>query len=235
MARLPRVVVADVAHHVTQRGNARQVIVDSDTDRLTYLELLHQHCELYHLSLLGYCLMSNHVHLIVVPRTAHSLAQTLKHTHGRYAAYWNGRQLLQRTCVAGPVLFLPARRCPSLDRVTLCRIKSGARRHGGNGLAMEMVQRRHPLRFGLHGDSARPGGVAEAMDDHGVDRISCRGRVIGGTGGTPPIHPYGQAAGKRRLRRPTGAVHLALLAPHRRGRRQKPAASDQQHAITFVA
>lgn len=92
MARLPRVVVTDIAHHVTQRGNARQAIFASDTDRLTYLELLGQHCELYHLSPLGYCLMSNHVHLIVVPRTGTSLAQALKHTHGRYAAYWNARQ-----------------------------------------------------------------------------------------------------------------------------------------------
>ena len=36
--------------------------------------------------------MSNHVHLIVVPRTDEALGQTLKHAHGRYAAYWNARQ-----------------------------------------------------------------------------------------------------------------------------------------------
>jgi len=53
MARLPRVVMPDVPHHVTQRGNARQVIFDSDADRLTYLGLLQQHAELYRLSLLG--------------------------------------------------------------------------------------------------------------------------------------------------------------------------------------
>ena len=92
MARLPRVVVVDIPHHVTQRGNARQVILASDDDRLAYLELLRQYSELYHLSLLGYCLMSNHVHLIAVPRTAAALAQTLKHTHGRYASYWNACQ-----------------------------------------------------------------------------------------------------------------------------------------------
>jgi len=63
MARLPRVVMAGVPHHVTQRGNARQVIFDGNADRLTYLGLLRQHCELDGLSLLGYCLMSNHVHL----------------------------------------------------------------------------------------------------------------------------------------------------------------------------
>ena len=60
MARLPRVVITDVAHQVTQRGNARQVILADDADRIAYLELLRQYSELYRLSLLGYCLMSNH-------------------------------------------------------------------------------------------------------------------------------------------------------------------------------
>ena len=92
MARLPRVVIVDVPHHVTQRGNARQVILASDTERITYLELLAEYSRLYALSLLGYCLMSNHVHLIAVPQTPYSLSQSLKHAHGRYAAYWNARQ-----------------------------------------------------------------------------------------------------------------------------------------------
>ena len=92
MARLPRVVVIDVPHHVTQRGNAQQVIFTQDGDRITYLELLWQCSQLYRLSLLGYCLMSNHVHLIVVPHAATAMANTLKHTHGRYASYWNACQ-----------------------------------------------------------------------------------------------------------------------------------------------
>ncbi len=92
MSRLPRVVVVGVPHHVTQRGNARQVILTSDSDRATYLTLLRQYSDLYRLSLLGYCLMSNHVHLIVIPHTSQALARALKHAHGRYAAYWNAHQ-----------------------------------------------------------------------------------------------------------------------------------------------
>jgi putative transposase len=91
MARFARVVVVDVAHHVTQRGNARQVILSSDGDRAAYLDLLRHFSQLHGLAVLGYCLMSNHVHLIVVPRAAESLAQALKHAHGRYASYWNAR------------------------------------------------------------------------------------------------------------------------------------------------
>jgi putative transposase len=91
MARFPRVVVVDVPHHVTQRGNARQIILGDDHDRRAYLYLLLRYSELHRLSLLGYCLMSNHVHLIAAPHAADALAQTLKHTHGRYASYWNAR------------------------------------------------------------------------------------------------------------------------------------------------
>lgn len=92
MARFPRVVVVDVPHHVTQRGNARQVILASDADRLTYLALLREYAALYGLSMLGYCLMSNHVHLIAVPHSETALSHSLKQAHGRYAAYWNGQR-----------------------------------------------------------------------------------------------------------------------------------------------
>ena len=89
MPRVARVVIVDVAHHVTQRGNGRQFILASDTERLVYLDLLHQALREQPLSVLGYCLMSNHVHLVAVPRQAEVLAATFQQVHGRYAAYWN--------------------------------------------------------------------------------------------------------------------------------------------------
>ena len=92
MSRFARVVAVDVPHHVTQRGNARQVILGSDENRVTYLALLRQYADLHGLGLVGYCLMSNHVHLIAVPHAQESLAQALKQAHGRYATYWNARQ-----------------------------------------------------------------------------------------------------------------------------------------------
>jgi putative transposase len=83
------VVVADVAHHVTQRGNARQFLLATDSERMVYLDLLRQVLKVEGVSVVGYCLMSNHVHLVVIPRRAEALAAALKQTHGRYAAYWN--------------------------------------------------------------------------------------------------------------------------------------------------
>jgi len=89
MARLARVIALDTPHHVTQRGNARQFILESDAGRLVYLQLLQHYCQFHHLSLLGYCLMSNHIHLIVIPQQPDSLAVALKQVHGRFAAYFN--------------------------------------------------------------------------------------------------------------------------------------------------
>ena len=81
----------DTQHHVTQRGNAGRFVLQSSTDRLVYLQLLEHYCRIYHLSPLGYCLMTNHVHLIVVPQRIDSLELVLKQTHGRYATYFNAR------------------------------------------------------------------------------------------------------------------------------------------------
>ena len=89
MPRIARVVIADVAHHVTQRGNGRQFLLSSDTERLVYLDLLRQVLKERQLSVLGYCLMSNHVPWVVTPRQAEDLAWTFQQVHGRYAAYWN--------------------------------------------------------------------------------------------------------------------------------------------------
>lgn len=89
MTRLARVVAVGVPHHVTQRGNARRFILQGDADRRVYLDLLRQSIDLHSLTLIGYCLMSNHIHLIVTPSKPDSLARALKDTHGRYAAYWN--------------------------------------------------------------------------------------------------------------------------------------------------
>ena len=89
MPRVARVVIADVAHHVTQRGNGRQFILATDAERMVYLDLLRQAVRVEGLTVVGYCLMSNHVHLVVIPRRAEALAEALQQVHGRYAAYWN--------------------------------------------------------------------------------------------------------------------------------------------------
>ncbi len=89
MPRIARVIAVGLPHHVTQRGNNRQRIFDSDEDRLVYLKLLREYAERQRVALWGYCLMDNHVHLIAAPQREDSLARTLRQTHGDYARYAN--------------------------------------------------------------------------------------------------------------------------------------------------
>ena len=82
MARFARVIALGVPHHIRQRGNARRFILDSDADRRVYLDLLRQSAERSEIELIGYCLMSNHVHLIAIPNKANVLGLALKDAHG---------------------------------------------------------------------------------------------------------------------------------------------------------
>ena len=92
MARLARVLAVDTPYHVTQRGNARRAVFETDSDRLVYMSLLQECARLHRLSILGYCLMRNHVHLIALPRRLDSMPLVLRCAHGRYAAYLNARR-----------------------------------------------------------------------------------------------------------------------------------------------
>ena len=89
MARIARVVVSGVAHHITQRGNRREDVFFSDADRTHYLELLRQYAVACGLEILGYCLMTNHLHLVAVPEYENSPARALKPLNRRYARYVN--------------------------------------------------------------------------------------------------------------------------------------------------
>ncbi len=89
MARIARVVVPGVLHHVTQRGNNRQEVFVADSDRSFYLGLLRKRAKQTGLEVLGYCLMTNHVHLLVRPAASDSLALALGRTHFIYAQRFN--------------------------------------------------------------------------------------------------------------------------------------------------
>ena len=86
-------VAVGAPHHVTQRGNNRQKIFFSDSDRHIYLAFLAERSRKFGMALLGYCLMPNHVHLVAVPARADSLARALGRAHYDYAVYFNHRKL----------------------------------------------------------------------------------------------------------------------------------------------
>jgi len=77
MPRQARVVADGVPHHITQRGNNRQEVFLLDEDRRFYLESLRLQARRHGVRLLGYCLMTNHVHLVAVPERLDGLALAL--------------------------------------------------------------------------------------------------------------------------------------------------------------
>ena len=87
MGRQARIVLPGVAHHVTQRGNNRQDVFFVDDDRRVYLSYLRESAARYGLAVSAYCLMTNHVHLVVTPETEDSLSKALGRTHLMYAQY----------------------------------------------------------------------------------------------------------------------------------------------------
>ncbi len=86
MRRMARAVLAGVPHHLTQRGLDRQEIFFDPSDYEVYLAQVRQNAARFGTGLLGYCAMTNHVHWVVIPHSADSLARTFGEAHGRYAA-----------------------------------------------------------------------------------------------------------------------------------------------------
>ncbi len=89
MPRIARIVALDLPHHITQRGNYGQDVFLDDNDRIRYLSWIQEYSSKFHLSVLAYCLMQNHVHFVVIPRREDSLARTFNTAHMRYSQYFN--------------------------------------------------------------------------------------------------------------------------------------------------
>jgi len=89
MPRVARIVVPGAAHHVVQRGNNKQDVFFVDDDRRVYLELLREQGRRYGFRVDGYCLMTNHVHVVGVPEQEASLAKAVGRTHFLYSQYVN--------------------------------------------------------------------------------------------------------------------------------------------------
>lgn len=92
MTRIARVVVPQVPHHVVQRGSRRQRTFFSDDDYQAYLALLAEWAPRTAVRLWSFCLMPNHVHLVVVPADHGGLAACMSQVHRQYARRVNARE-----------------------------------------------------------------------------------------------------------------------------------------------
>lgn len=91
MARIPRLVIPGQPHHVTQRGNRQAQTFFEDGDYALYKYLLSEAAKKAHAEIWCYCLMPNHVHIIIVPSDEDGLRRTFADAHRRYTRYINAR------------------------------------------------------------------------------------------------------------------------------------------------
>ncbi|MFZ3209765.1 MAG: transposase [Geobacteraceae bacterium] len=90
MPRTARLVIPNHPHHIIHRGHNRQPVFMSADDYLCYIDNLYEwkiklQCRLY-----AYCLMTNHVHLILDPGdNEENLAKLMKRIAGRQTRYVN--------------------------------------------------------------------------------------------------------------------------------------------------
>jgi putative transposase len=92
MCRIARAVAAGYPHHILQRGNYSQTVFEEDADYRRYLDMLGECAAKFGLSIWAYCLMSDHVQYVCVPRDADSLAKALNTLHMRYSQYFNDKK-----------------------------------------------------------------------------------------------------------------------------------------------
>ena len=91
MARLARIVVPGLPHPLTQRGNRREALFFEDGDHEIYIDLLAEQALKVSVAVWAYCLMPNHVHLILRPMRSGDLGRAVGEAHRRYTNFINAR------------------------------------------------------------------------------------------------------------------------------------------------
>jgi putative transposase len=89
MPRRARLAIANVTWHIIQRGNNRSACFFSEGDYLFYLHLLQQQSVKHGCVIHAYCLMTNHVHLLLTPQEASAPSFMMKHLGQCYVQYIN--------------------------------------------------------------------------------------------------------------------------------------------------
>jgi putative transposase len=158
MPRVARIVIPGMPHHVTQRGNNRQDVFFVDDDRRVYLELLKKQSVAHGLKVVGYCLMTNHVHLVAVPREEQSLARAVGRTHFLYTQYVN--RMHRRSGHLWQNRFYSC----SLDEVHLWRALAYVERNPVRARRVRLAWRWAWSSAALHCGEPEQSGVRELVD-----------------------------------------------------------------------
>ena len=243
MPRQPRLVLPHVAVHLIQRGNNRCACFVADSDRQLYLLHLSELSKKFMCAVHAYCLMPNHVHLLLTPVTAQDCAALMRELGQRYVQYFNRRYKRSgtlwegrfRSCVAESASYVlacyryielnPVRAClvakPDDYRWSSFRANSGGR--------TESLLSPHPeyLALGAHPaarSAAYLGLFERALEPSLLDRI--RKATNGG-------YPLGSESFKSAVLTPLGRK-VEPARPGRPGKEARKSGSDPDFLTSEV-
>ena len=91
MPRAKRILLDNVCYHIINRGNQKQKIFLENSDFEKYLEILKHYKKKYSFKLYAYCLMPNHIHLIIDIRKMGDLARMMQGLTQTYTACFNNK------------------------------------------------------------------------------------------------------------------------------------------------
>ena len=87
MARLPRICLPGIPHHIIQRGNNRQLCFADTTDFAAYANCLYEASQAYDVAVHAWVFMANHVHLLATPRSKEGVSRMMQTLGRRYVSY----------------------------------------------------------------------------------------------------------------------------------------------------
>ena len=223
MARVSRLVIPGLPHHVTQRGVRSIDIFEGEDDRVLYLRLMKKHAERVGMRFVSWCLMTNHVHLIVVPEREDSLARGIGEAHRFYTRARNFREGVRGTlfqgrfgsCVLDEPHLLAAARYVELNPVAAGLVKDPAR-YAWSSAGFHLHRKKADP---LVGDGALSGLIDDwrAFLQDGIDEMEARELEKHVSTG----RPWGSDDFVSALEEKTGRLLRPRKRGWRKGRRRK--------------
>jgi len=88
MPRGPRIIIKNAFYHIYNRGNQKQNIFHEETDYEKYLQILKFYKKKFKFKLICYCLMPNHFHLLVEPKSSELLSKFMQGITQSYTLFY---------------------------------------------------------------------------------------------------------------------------------------------------
>jgi putative transposase len=184
MPRQPRLILPEVAVHIIQRGNNRGACFHADSDYLVYLQHLRELSGKFDCSVHAYCLMPNHVHLLLTPRSPDSCTGLMRDLGQRYVQYFNRRHRRTgtlwegrfRSCIAESARYvLACYRYIELNPVRAALV-ADPRAYPWSSFRANVGEKLEPLisphsEYRALGSDAYLGLIQDALDHRVIDQI----------------------------------------------------------------